>query len=508
MKAKILLVLIFNFILSKELKSQGLNHNYLLGYLDSAWLPNSPSPDAYISYTSTSASILAQVRVMKFRTSQANISDTLGNILFYTNGGWIANAKGDTLMNGDDINPSTYTTINADLGFNFASMQLIIPYPDSIKKYVLFHQTFSNSVYSSELYYSIVDMTLDSNNGGVVQNQKNLIAFSDSLVLGISACKHANGRDWWITILKDSSDIVYTLLLTPNGVTNVSWQHLNVPDHDYFITPPLFSPDGHKYSYIHSVSTGNMSNPYLNDLRIFDFDRCTGLFSNPIFFNLTDSGFAGTTAFSSDSKFLFSNTTIKISQFDLQASNIEASKQIVAMYDTFSTGGFTDFCRMYLAADGKIYISPCYSAIYFSVINRPDSLGLACDVQQHSLQSPCYLFDNHVNHPNYYLGRLQGSPCDTLQWTGIKEPENDFRFRVYPNPVTSNSLSIGYLLPQNKSGLFQLIDVNGKIVFSYALPQWSNEQSFQLPELANGIYNAIIISNNQRVSKTIAIIKE
>jgi hypothetical protein len=101
----------------------------------------------------------------------------------------------------------------------------------------------------------------------------------------------------------------------------------------------------------------------------------------------------------------------------------------------------------------------------------------------------------NVNHPNYYLGRLQGSPCDTLQWTNIQEQEFDFRFRIYPNPVTSNSLHIGYLLPQNKQGVFLIYGVTGKVVFKYSLPQWSNEQQLTLPKLANGVYSAAIISD-------------
>ncbi|MEO8150421.1 MAG: T9SS type A sorting domain-containing protein, partial [Bacteroidia bacterium] len=81
---------------------------------------------------------------------------------------------------------------------------------------------------------------------------------------------------------------------------------------------------------------------------------------------------------------------------------------------------------------------------------------------------------------------------------------------------TNNVLNIGYLLPTSthfgtlseQGGLFQIYDITGKVVFKYPLPQWSNEQSFKLPQLADGVYNAVIISGNQRVSKTIAVIKQ
>jgi hypothetical protein len=39
-------------------------------------------------------------------------------------------------------------------------------------------------------------MTLDNGLGAVVS--KNNILFSDSLTMNLFACRHANGRDWWL----------------------------------------------------------------------------------------------------------------------------------------------------------------------------------------------------------------------------------------------------------------------------------------------------------------------
>ncbi|MBK6643066.1 MAG: T9SS type A sorting domain-containing protein [Bacteroidetes bacterium] len=99
-----------------------------------------------------------------------------------------------------------------------------------------------------------------------------------------------------------------------------------------------------------------------------------------------------------------------------------------------------------------------------------------------------------------------GCPClltDVNEWS-----PPDFKFRVYPSPVTNGVLHIGYLLPQNESGMFEVVDVTGKVVFKYPLPPRSNEQSLKLPQLANGIYNCVITSDNQRVSKKIAVMRE
>ena len=249
---------------------QGYNHNWLLGYY--------PVINGIAEIDSVNFNLFVQVRQMRFSSSQANISDSVGNLLFYTNGCWIANATGDTMMNGDSLNPGNFSDGYCPYGYPIANMELALPVPGMMNKYILFHQTGDQSVWSRKLYYSLIDMSLDSGRGAVTA--KNQIAFSDSLIWGISACKHANGRDWWVAVLKDSSDVIFTLLLTPNGITNIQQQHLNVPMHTSFSSIQAFSPDGTKYAYITMSPTGIMGKPYKRDIRLFDFDRCSGLFSN------------------------------------------------------------------------------------------------------------------------------------------------------------------------------------------------------------------------------------
>ncbi|HNL05522.1 MAG TPA: T9SS type A sorting domain-containing protein [Bacteroidia bacterium] len=485
---------------------QGYNHNYLLGYDVVGMPPYTSSGKAIAEIDSINFNVFSQVRKMKFMEAQANISDSAGNLLFYTNGCWIANATGDTMVNGGGLNPGPFANGYCSFGFPKPITQVILPYPDSVGKYLLLHQTGDVSVYPRNLYYSIIDMSLDSGRGAVTQ--KNQIAFSDTLVFGVTACKHANGRDWWVAVLKDSSDVVFTVLLTPNGISNIQQQHLNVPMHTSFSSIQAFSPDGTKYAYTKTEATGIMPTPYIRDLRILDFDRCTGQFSNPYVINLNDSNFGVGLAFSSNSRYLYTSKAYQISQFDLQAPNIQASRQFVAWYDFFNDGGYTTFGYMYLAANGKIYTTSTGGTIYFNVIDQPDSAGILCNVLQHSIQSPCYLYAHHVNHPNYYLG------CDTTQTTcpclitGINDVrKHDFRFSVSPNPNNGN-FKIIYLLPQNKSGTLQIFDITGKEVYKQNLPPWSTMQYISLPKIANGIYNCTITSNNERVHKKLMVFKE
>jgi hypothetical protein len=48
------------------------------------------------------------------------------------------------------------------------------------------------------------------------------------------------------------------------------------------------------------------------------------------------------------------------------------------------------------------------------VIHSPDEPGEACQYQQHGITLPTYNSKSIPNHPNYRLGPLDGSPCDTL----------------------------------------------------------------------------------------------
>ncbi len=61
---------------------------------------------------------------------------------------------------------------------------------------------------------------------------------------------------------------------------------------------------------------------------------------------------------------------------------------------------------------------------------------------------------------------------------------------------------------QNKPGTFEVFDINGRKVYSQALPQWSTLQQINLPELAGGIYQCMIKSGSSVAAKKVAVIRE
>ncbi len=180
--------------------SQGRNYNWLLGYDVALFDTNVTSTKAQLIFDSTSVNVVSTNSIMPFMSAQGNISDESGNLLFVSNGCWIMDASGDTMLNGTGLNPGLFTDdwCNNTTGIPWFHSNIVLPWPGDTSKYVLFHQTGNydiNIIKASELYYSVIDMNLHGGLGAVVQGQKNLIAINDTLIPGMAACQHANGRD-------------------------------------------------------------------------------------------------------------------------------------------------------------------------------------------------------------------------------------------------------------------------------------------------------------------------
>ncbi len=500
-------IIFIAIIWSMKLNAQGFNHAWLIGS-ENSFDTFTTSPKARLLFYLDSVSVLGEQRKMAFSSTQATISDANGNFLFASNGCWIMDATGDTMQNGGGLNPGTFANGNCSsvLGMPMSGANIIIPFPGDSNKYVLFHQVGNSVNYlnSTEVFYTVVDMTLNSGLGGVIPGKKNVVAFTGNISWGLAACKHANGKDWWVVAHEDSSNIIYKVLFTSNEVASVTSQQVSMPAPGYGIAgQPGFSPDGNKYAYKHGLT----NNPAFHDIRILSFNRCSGNFDS-LGYAIRNNEFGFGQAFSSNSRYLYYSSGATIYQLDTDAPNISATDSIVAVYDGYCypyPSLCTTFWLMYLAADSKIYITSPSFVIDYSFINSPDSAGISCDVQQHALRLPSYTIRGGINHPNYYLG------CDTtvgcICLTGIDEnTSHDFKFSISPNP-SHGSVKIIYLLPQNKIGRLEVFDMTGRTVYFQNLPPWSTLQQIDLGFLESGLYNFVISSDLYRKGQRLAIVR-
>lgn len=168
---------------------------------------------------------------------------------------------------------------------------------------------------------------------------------------------------------------------------SITTQALGI-DPAIFVDPQLtFSPDGTKFAC--QKTDGGVIKEHF--VRILDFDRCTGNFSNPRVFDVSGAIGWGL-AFSPSGKYAYACNSTRIYQFNIDSLTIDT----VAYYDGFIsppnlTCCATTFWNMYLAANGKIYITSGSSVQHLHEMNYPDSAGLACDVQQHAIDLGSYL---------------------------------------------------------------------------------------------------------------------
>lgn len=371
-----------------------------------------------LDFSEDSLEIYFDFREMNLDMTNASICDEGGNLLFYTNGIYIANVQGDTLENGEGLNPGEFAEDFSFYGYRRPQTAIILPKPESTNLYYLFHTStdYPNdtlSVHSPRFYFTLIDMELGGGLGAVVE--KNEIIIDEPLYPGaLTATRHANGRDWWLLVNPYETNSFYRILLTPEGIINYGLQNLGDYVH-HGLGQATFSPDGSKY-VLYTLETITLG----NYLYIYDFDRCTGELSNPIVENIIDGAYSAGVAISPNSRYLYVPSYEQIYQYDLVASDIIGSKETIGIYDGFETASSswlflpTRYFSAQLGPDDKIYINCPGSLEYIHVINQPDNAGEACEILQHHLELPSINNSSLPNFPNYRLGPIEGSPCDTL----------------------------------------------------------------------------------------------
>ena len=486
------ILLLFFFLFSHLLSfSQGLNNLFMFGFNQNGNTPCNMDLQGGTPVLNT------ETRGMNLNASHANITDSVGNLLFYTNGVYIADRTNDTMQNGGGLNPSTFTYSYRNLGLRLPQSDLIIPMPGSYTVYYLFHCTiddgFSSFLAGKYFYASEIDMHGNGGLGEVID--KNHILLTDTITGGnITACKHANGRDWWVVVPEYPHPCYYVFLVTPDTIMLSSKQTIGVRDSSS--GQMCFSKDGSKFGSYDATT----------DIEVFDFDRCTGTFSNPIFVPINDGQFGIGCGFSPDATKFYASSAQTLYQIDLTAANVAASLDTVAQWDsTMGLPNQTEFLLQQLGPDDKIYINSVFASNYLSVIDSPNNNGIASNVLQQAMTLPCLCDGTMPNHPNFFLGPVTGSICDSLS-TGIKPAEQKpIEVKLSPNPA-NGEVYVLYDFAYQKNGKVELIDVQGRILYQQSL-YWSGRQlQLHIGNYANGLYEVRVSDElGRRGSKKLVI---
>ena len=279
------------------------------------------------------------------------------------------------------------------------------------------------------------------------------------------AVRHGNGRDWWIVAKMNQgyaggndSFVVFSMYQDSMFISDyqeVGPRFLNILDLD-------ISNAGNKICILNADTF---------IIYEYDFDRCSGLISNPVEvyndhtwhnnFNVPLG-----LAYSKSSNFIYasvsnlygngcSDTIYQINP----RTTIDSLKCTVIWYDTTNViGDSAGILSFELGNDGNLYFSyskgfgsatgnqPILS--YIGVIKNADMPYPYCTVEPMGvyLGSQCQASINNylASVPNYNLGPMIGSPCDTLNITSTGQwlsPAS--QVRVFPNPA-SDKLNISW----------------------------------------------------------------
>jgi hypothetical protein len=292
------------------------------------------------------------------------ISNSSGNVLFYTDGMTVRSSNNAVMPNGSGLIGS----------FTAGQCAVIIPIPCNSNKYVIFHNTeYANPGY---LNYTVVDMSLNGGLGDVVPAQKNVSlgsGWTEKLCAyynGANNCywvvTHKWGTNEFVSFKVDANSIATTSIVSPIGSAHTCGTVSSVHDAMGQLT---ISQDGSKL-----VNALTCQDKY----EVFNFNQNTGVISNSISIP-GNGGSAWGTAFSPNSQKLYVNSIFgpMLLQYDLSVytySAIIASS--VTVYNTGANG--YNYGYMELGPDGKIYI-PRPNTSFISAVNNPDQAGLACN---------------------------------------------------------------------------------------------------------------------------------
>ena len=454
---------------------------------------------------------------MDGRGSCSSIADSNGNLVLYSavlgylQTDWntrIFNSQHQILQNCDSITGEAWYAEN-----------ITIPRPNYSNQYYTF-SVGNDTPNNQGCFYSISDMSLNAGQGAItLQNRKINNATSGDC---LTAVKHGNGKDWWVINKyakanppNNHFNRFFVYLVTGDSIYSPFTQNFNDAT-DAGFQKIIWHPSFNKFILINPAG-------YMSE---FNFDRCTGeiTLDRNIFPEQTSNYnrrfWEG--AYSPSGNLFYVTTTgvfitdtLYLFQYNLNATSIPLSCDTLERFIHPVGPG-----ALRLAPDNKIYFSRAYETGIFgypykdsirnyvnenlSVINYPDSVDSACGYAPFSF----YLGGKRTyyglpNNPDYILGPLVGSICDTLNLgIEINEEQNHkkgitiyFDFDWQKAHIDAKGL-------QGENYTLQLQDILGHLIFEYSSTLVNGEVSVQANcfNFPSGVYFVSIITNKEKLS--------
>lgn len=368
----------------------------------------------------------------------SSISDTNGNLLFYTDGVEVWN-KNHQIMN-----------LKQRLFGHFSSAQsaLIIQKPHSKNIYYIFTvdageyvENIDTTIYENRgLNYSIVDMSLNDSLGKITDFN---ILLTKPVTEKLSSIFHKNKKDIWILAHEWDTKKYISFLLTENGISQgikSDGAILYSGDIERYIGNLKISPNG---KYIATTIQG------LNYIEIAEFDNQTGKVSNPIIMNTGKRFNNYGIEFSPNSKLIYISDYEKktLHQYNISVydtSDIKKSETLIYK-DTVSHS----IGALQLAPNGKIYLA-LNQRKHLACIEKPDSIGKSCN----------FIFEAVFLANEYDVRSRHGLPNLNQSYYDFKG-KIDYQYTCYGEPLVLNSV----VNSEFKDINYKWTSPNGKVTY-------------------------------------------
>lgn len=292
----------------------------------------------------------------------ATISDTNGNLLFYSNGVTVWNKNHQVMENGSGLAGHESSTQAA----------LIVPQPGNDSLFYVF-TTYAVGSGPNGFRYSIVNLNRNSGLGAVTMKN---VFLQNPVCEKLTATKHANGKDIWVLAHGFGNDLFYAYLLTANGLVDC---------------PVISSVGAIHYDLSGNSAQGDMKFSPIGDLlavcvfledkvEMFHFNKSKGELDELKYAILVQRPYS--IEFSpQSSKIYITSRRNYFYQFTVDSDDsviINTSKATL-----FNPPNLIDSYYRFaqIGADKRIYLA-LVDSNFIGVINYPDSSGAACGFEE------------------------------------------------------------------------------------------------------------------------------
>lgn len=383
----------------------------------------------------------------------ASMSDTTGNLLFYSDGDTVWNKNHQPMPNGTGL-------LGCPLFGSSSQATLIVPHPGNDSLYYVFTTDCIENSGVFGLRYSVVNMNLNGGLGDIISSSKNILLYTP-VTEGLTAIYNCDNTAIWVMSHEYNNKNFVAYKIDTNGINSAPVISSIGSFYNSFDSYMRFSPNGKLFASAFSQGT-----------ELFQFDTQTGLLSNVISLP-SFSGDYGTCFSSNSSKLYFMNSGSYIIQFDVtnyNSSSIISSFTIIDQNLDNSTFG-----ALSNGIDNKIYVSSLYSDS-ISTILFPNLQGQSCSLLV----------------KNLYLGNKQST-------LGITDFIQSYFNQTYlldsctsnelpPNNNPTNSELITNVFTPNGDGIndFFTLKINGYKEFSYTIyNRWGNRMIYADNQIIN-----------------------